>query len=85
MYGFGHGWMYDGSGWGWMIVGWLWMALVMLTPFLIILAVAKYLFSRQGRSASRRSRALEILDEAYARGEIEREAYLQKRADLQER
>ncbi len=80
MYGFNHGWMYDGSGGGWMILGWLWMALIMLAPVLLLFAAFKYLFSwpRPGRS----ERALEILDEAYARGEIQREDYLQRRADL---
>ncbi|MBY0579087.1 MAG: SHOCT domain-containing protein [Burkholderiales bacterium] len=63
-----------------MVLGWLWMALIMLAPVLLLFAVFKYLFSwpRPGRS----ERALEILDEAYARGEIQREDYLQRRADL---
>lgn len=80
MYGFDHGWMYEGG--GWMVLGWLWMALVVLSPALIVLALFKYLLGRSGRSAEPRSRALEILDEAYAKGEVGREEYLQKRADL---
>lgn len=85
MFGFNHGWMYDGSGWGWMILGWLWMAVVMLTPVLLILALFKYLVSWPGRSREKSRRALEMLDEAYARGEIKREEYLQKRSDLREK
>lgn len=80
MYGFDHGWMYGGSGGGWMLVGWLWIAFVILVSVLLLLALFKYLFSRPGRSGG--ARVLEILDEAYARGEIKREEYLQKRADL---
>ena len=81
MFGFNHDWMYGGSGWGWMVLGWLWMAVVMLAPVLVILSLVKYLLSWPKRSG-KGSRALEILDEAYARGELGREEYLQKRADL---
>ncbi len=83
MHGFGHEWMYDGGGWGWMVFGWLWMVILALSPVLVIMALAKYLFSR--RPEKEKSRAQEILEEAYARGEIKREEYLQKRADLQQK
>lgn len=79
MYEFNHGWMYGGGGWA--ALGWLWMAMVMVAPILIILTMLKYLLSWP-RRPGRGSRALEILDEAYARGEMSREEYLQKRADL---
>lgn len=79
------GWM-SGSG-GWMIFGWFWMALIWLVPILLLFALAKYLFGSQksgapAREETRRS-ALDILDEVYARGELTREDYLQKRDDLQ--
>jgi putative membrane protein len=77
--------MYGGSGGGWMILGWLWMALVVLAPVLLLLALFRYVFSWPGRPRDAGSRALDILDEAYARGEIPREEYLQKRADLKGR
>jgi putative membrane protein len=86
MYGWDHGsWMF-GDGAGWMIFGWLWMALIGLVPILLAFALFKYLFSSPkpgtpSQEAPRRA-ALDILDEAYARGDLTREVYLQKRADL---
>lgn len=84
MYGFNHDWMFDGTG-GWMILGWVWMALVWLVPLLILLALLKYLIGNRGPRpphAPPSRRARDLLDEAYARGEINREEYLQKREDL---
>ena len=87
MYGWDHGgWMF-GEGGGWMIFGWLWMAFMWLIPVLLLFALAKYLFSgpKSGTTSVKdetRWIALDILDETYARGEITREEYLQKREDL---
>ncbi len=77
-----------GMGWGW-----LWMLLFWLVPLLVVIALGaaaiKYLFSggtRPGAAAhNERSRALELLEERYARGDINREEYLQKRDDLKRR
>ena len=66
-----------------MDVGWLWMALIMFAPILLVLALFKYLLGWSKRSCKESGRAVEILDEAYAKGDISREEYLQKRADLQ--
>lgn len=86
MYGTEHGgWMFGGGG-GWMIFGWLWMALVVLVPILLLFALVKYLLGSKNAGADReapRQTALDILDEAHARGQITREEYLQKRDDLQ--
>lgn len=86
MYGTEHGdWMFSGGG-GWMIFGWLWMALVVLVPILLLFALVKYLLGSKNSGAAKvapRQTALDILDEAHARGEITREEYLQKRDDLQ--
>ena len=85
MYGWDHGgWMFGGSG-GWMIFGWLWMALIWLIPILLLFSLFKYLFSnRPGADKQTPHRnALDILDEKYARGELTREEYLQKRDDIQ--
>lgn len=88
MYGpYHHGWMFDGGG---MLIGGLWMLLMWGVPLLVILALLKYLF---GRSSSHRDQtekptkpaqksALDLVKEAYARGDISREEYLQKRDDL---
>lgn len=41
--------------------------------------------SRPANSVSQEKTALDLLDEAYARGDIEREEYLRKRQDLMQR
>ena len=86
MYGSEHGgWMFGGGG-GWMIFGWLWMALIWLIPILLLFALIKYLFGSKNTGSAKetpRQTALDILDEAHARGELTREEYLQKRDDLQ--
>ncbi|GBL47441.1 hypothetical protein SFMTTN_3280 [Sulfuriferula multivorans] len=86
MYGWDHGgWMF-GNGGGWMIFGWFWMALIGLVPILLLFALVKYLFGNRESGANSklemRRTALDILDESYARGDLTREAYLQKREDL---
>lgn len=72
-----------GMGWG---IGWLWMLLFWLIPILLVLAAVKYLFSGRpqsgGESRVDKDKALETLEERYARGEINREEFIQKRDDL---
>ncbi len=69
MYGVEH----VGMGWGG-----LWMVLVWAIPILLIVFFFRYFTggAKSGRSA------LEILEARYARGEIDREEYLKRRADL---
>ncbi len=68
---------------------WMGIGIVHMLLFwgLIILAIAALVKWRSGTSRtsehSRDRTALEILQERYARGEIDREEYEQKRADLQ--
>jgi putative membrane protein len=53
----------------------------------IIAALMWFLRSQHGSRASlleRRSDSLQILEERYARGEIDRDEYLQKKRDLSE-
>ena len=89
MYGpFNHGWMFDG-GFG-MLFGALWMILFWGIPFLLIVALLKYLFAKPRDKDGSEARAeqktpLDILKETYARGEISRDEYLQKRDDLLEK
>ena len=70
--------------WGW---GFMWlMPLVMLAFFALMIAVIVLLIrwlggESVGRSASTRT-ARNILDERYARGEIDREEYLQRQKDI---
>lgn len=65
---------YDHSGMG------LGMLLVWLLPLALVVLVALYFINGKGRRRSRT--ALEILEERYARGEIDRDEYLKRRADL---
>lgn len=65
----------------WMIFGWLWMLIVWLIPVFILFALAKYLFHPRKQDSGKKAQA--ILDEAYARNELSREDYLQKKKDLQ--
>ena len=74
MYGFDHG--------VWMFGGWLMMLLVWLVPFVALFVGLKILLGRSRPPGAGKS-ALDLLDEAYARREISREEYLQKRDDLQ--
>lgn len=79
--GYGHmmGYGYGAQSLGWMVVhGVFW---------LILLAFAILLVQRIGKPAGREEPAarppgLDILHERYARGEIDREEYLQKKHDL---
>lgn len=72
-----------GGGWGW---GWFGLIHTVLWWFLIILGIvvlAKWLFggSGSGRATPER-RALDILAERYARGEIDKKEFDEKRRDL---
>ena len=69
--------MHDWDDWG--AGGWLLMGSVMLA-FWLLVATGVVAFLRAG--AARRPRALDILDERYARGEIGDEEYRRQRATL---
>ena len=77
-----------GMGWGF---GGLTMIIFWLVPLILVLVGIKYLYS--GRASVRGSavppsespaanRALTVLEERYAKGEIDRDEFLQKRADI---
>lgn len=89
MYGpYNHGWMFDG-GIG-MFLGGLWMMLIWVVPVLLVAALLRYLFTRPRHHAGQeraqeRPSALDLVKEAYARGEISREEFLQKRDDILEK
>ena len=61
--------------------GWLGMALFWLLLIFLVLAVVKYLAGQNG-GGSEPAKALEMLDERYARGEIGRDEYLKRRDDM---
>jgi len=88
MMDYGMGW--GGMGWG---LGWLGMVLVWVVPLILIFVGIKYLFSEGGFGSGHAARghqpqtksALAVLEERYAKGEIGREEFLQKRDDLLEK
>lgn len=81
---------YGGYGMGWFApAGGVLMVLFWVVLALLVAGLARWVFGggigrgRVGRDGARR--ALDILEERYARGEIEREEFLQRREDLEGR
>lgn len=72
-----------GYGWGGGGMGFAgpWMVLFWIAVIVAILALAKLLWSGSKRRQTS-SRALQILEERYAQGEINREEFEQKKRDL---
>jgi putative membrane protein len=72
-------WTHWMGGWGMVPFGGLFSLLV----FAVVIAVAAALFrGATSRSGAARSPALDALEARYAKGEIQREEYLQKKSDL---
>jgi putative membrane protein len=72
----GHGY-WGGPGWG--IVGGL-VSLVFIV--LVVVLVASLIRNRSGAGATAASSAIRILEERYARGDISRDEFLERRAAL---
>jgi putative membrane protein len=73
------------DGYGWMGFGWIIMVLFWVLVIGGVIALARWFGTRDREDAdSRRRTPLEILQERYARGEIERDEYEQKRRELEE-
>ncbi|MGA2762675.1 MAG: SHOCT domain-containing protein [Spirochaetia bacterium] len=73
--------------WGWGYGNWLgWLGpLVMVVFWAAVITGIVFLvryFIRQGSGRDREDSALEVLRKRYARGEISKEEYLEKRGDL---
>ncbi|HSQ37612.1 MAG TPA: SHOCT domain-containing protein [Acidimicrobiia bacterium] len=69
----------DGWGWDMAVSGWLFLALIV-----VLVAWLIWSTTRGGdRRTSPNGNALDVLDHRYARGEIDREEYLQRKEDLQ--
>ena len=82
---FSDGMYWDGMmGWGWTPFHGVFALLLLIIA--IVAAVALVRFISGGRdgagSPDRQSRALDLLEERYAKGEIDREEYLQKKGDI---
>jgi putative membrane protein len=76
--------MHDGMGWGW---GGMWLGpLFMLAALAILVGIVVFLARWLGgdRAAAPKAprTARDLLDERYARDEIDREEYLRRRQDL---
>ena len=83
---YGH-WGWDGGmmgygGWG-MGFGWVFMLLFWAIVIIGIVAAVRWFAASPRHHEPPRKTALDILHERYARGEIEREEYQQKRQDLE--
>jgi putative membrane protein len=82
MWGYGHGWMMDywGGAWSWM--GPFGMILWLILLVLVVAAIAWFFNRRPRVGEQQRPSALDILEERYARGELGRDEYQQKRRDI---
>lgn len=71
------------SGWAWPFMGIIPLLFLALLIAAVVLLV-RYATDLGGnnRPAERRSSGLEVLEERYARGEINRDEYLQKKKDI---
>ena len=78
MYGSDYGSWMHGSG---MFGGGLAMILMWLIPVVLVVALIVFSTKRPGFGSGEKT-ALDILKERYARGEIEREEFEQKKRDL---
>lgn len=78
------GWSHDGVGWG----GWIMMTLAMVAFWGVVFFVVVALFrgtstsGRTDRLVRRQQSPLEILDERFARGEIDEDEYYARQATL---
>jgi putative membrane protein len=70
----------EGMGWGWIGLGFLHMALFWILVILGIAVLVKWLAGSDPSSSP--GRALEILKERYAKGELTREQYDQMKREL---
>lgn len=69
---------------GWMGLGWIFMVLFWALVILGIIAIIRWLStSADQNQRDPEKSALETLKERYAKGEIDREEYQQKRRDLE--
>lgn len=78
MWGWDH---MNGYGWHWGF-GWLFMILFWILVIAGLVALLRWLFGHENRALPT-ERALEILAERYARGEIDRDQYEQMKKDLE--
>ena len=78
------GHMWDGGGWGHYVFGPLMMLLFLAVIVAVVVLLVRWIGGVGGGAHAPRaaSDARDLLDERYAKGEIEREEYLQRKKDL---
>ncbi|WP_027853236.1 SHOCT domain-containing protein [Marinobacterium litorale] len=77
----GFDWMQHG--WGWMLFGGIHMLFFWLLIILAIAALVKWLSGGGSKDTDPTRDALDVLNERYARGEIDRETYREMKDELQ--
>jgi putative membrane protein len=85
MWGYGPEWgMMGGWGGGWMgpFMMIFWLIILGLAVAAVVWLIRSTTHSSMPPPRVGRSRGVELLDERYARGEINRDEYLQKRGDI---
>lgn len=75
-----YGWGMMGS---WGGFGWLWMVLWWALIIAAIVALVRWLSARGTEDEQPARKALDLLKERYARGELDRETYEKMRRDLE--
>ncbi len=73
---------FEGMGWGWMGLGILQMLLFWVLVILGIVVLVKWLVARPHSSPGGAGRALHILKERYAKGELTREQFEQMKREI---
>jgi putative membrane protein len=77
-----HDWMGWGWGWGGMWLGPIFMLALLALFVATIVALVRWMGGSNEDGGGRLRTAREILDERYARGEIDQEEYLRRRNDI---
>lgn len=89
MWDYGAHWGMMGGGFGWLT--WVLVIFLIVAAIKLVFGGARHGYGRhgcgrhdhwRGGPGGRSSSALTLLEERYARGEIQREEYLQKKGDL---
>ena len=80
--GYGHGHMWGGWGWGGMFLGPLFGLFFIAAIAVAVVLVVRAISGGAGGAGRSGSRAMYILDERFARGEIDREEYEERRRAL---
>jgi putative membrane protein len=79
--------MHDWMGWGWggMWLGPLFMIIPLALLIVALVALVRWMGAGSGNGGGRVRTARDILDERYARGEIDGEEYQRRRDDIADR